>query len=126
MEKTVYNHLKKKAARLSNYRFVCFTKKWLCDEFVVMNESNNLDEIVEYFENQPFGSRRESPRLIFDQLNGIVLRCHNEELVLQTLEILNQEDLKGAHYPFQDPSRRWNLDNYLKMQIGENPLLEQI
>ncbi|MGV2885968.1 hypothetical protein [Paenibacillus taichungensis] len=116
----VYEHLKRKAARLSKFRYVCFTKVWLCTEFAVMNESNCLDEIVAYFDEQPLGSRRESPRLIFDQLSGTVIHCHNEELVLQTLEILKQEDLRLAHYhyPFQVPSRIWNVDNYLQQQIG--------
>lgn len=86
-----YDHLIKKAARLSINRYVCFTKKWLCNEFVVMNDSNVLREMEEYYEEQPLGSRKESPRLIFDQSTGRILCCHNDELVLQTLENINHQ-----------------------------------
>lgn len=78
----VNNHLKEKAAHLSKMRYVCFTKKWLCNEFVIMSESNCLQDIETYFEEQPLGSQQESPRLIFDQVNGSITRCHNIELVL--------------------------------------------
>lgn len=115
----VNDHLKVKAARLSKRRYVCFTKKWLCNEFVVMNESDCFHEIETYYEEQPLGSRVESSRLIFDQVTGSILRCHNTELVLQTLRILYEEDQSEV---LGIPS----VENSRTQRVGENPMLDQI
>jgi len=125
MEKTmeIYDHLLK-AAWLSKYRFVCFTKKWLYDEFVIIYESNSLEEITAIFEEQPRGSRSESPRLVFDQLNSTVVRCHNFELVLQTL--INKRDKVGSYNPIQDFSGKWDPLVYLAEQIEGDTMLDKL
>lgn len=127
MEKTmeIYDHLSK-AARLSEYRFVCFTKNWYCEDFVITNESNSLEEITAYFEKQPRGSHEDIPRLVFDQLNSTVVRCHNFELVLKVLNYINERDKVGGYIPFQESSHKWDPYSYLTYQIKGKTILDKI
>jgi hypothetical protein len=113
----VIDHLRREAAHRSSKRYVCFTKKWLCDEFVVMTDSDSKQEVIEFFLAQPQKCREESPRLVFDQLIGAVIFCHNEELVLSTMDVLKGRVDKRP-YLFRAPTNTWSIERYIARQFG--------
>lgn len=100
------------AAQHSAQRYVCFTKKWLCNEFVFMTDSDSKQEVMEFFFDQSTICRQESPRLVYDQLERTVIACHNEELVLSTMELLRGR-IDRRPYLFKFPNNSWSLENYI-------------
>lgn len=109
----VLEFLKSEAAHFSSKRFVCFTKVWLSNEFVVMMSSDSSQEVFEFFMEQPNGSRELSPRLIFDQLEGIITNCHNEELVLSTMDVITVNKEQWIRN-FIHPTGTWSKEKYLE------------
>jgi hypothetical protein len=95
-------YLKQKAARLTKRRYVVFTKKYLEHKFVLMLHTNDLQEAEKFLSDQPVLSAMSSPRILFDQEEGIILETRNDDLVLETMEYIKKSDNgKIAYYPFR-------------------------
>jgi hypothetical protein len=113
------DHLVAKAARHTSKRYACFTKKYLAEEFVLMRDSDDLPEIQAFYEDLPVVSHSLNPRLIFDQLAGVILDTHNATVVEQTMEIISAaEEGKIFSFPFRCSTNTWSSDKYYERTRG--------